>query len=75
MTPDDDDDRPDHVGTDTDETPFDHGCDCSVCQDYREEVHALAKGRAIWGCSDRQREDARRLRDRDRSDQARLKSF
>jgi len=58
---DDQDDQPDHVGTAADETPFDHGCDCPVCNNYRKEVRAGVTGRPPVGLSEKQHRDLRRL--------------
>lgn len=72
---DDDDDRPDHVGTGPDETPFDHGCECPVCHDYRAEVkRALASGDYL-SLSDRQFVDYLELKEQPRETQTALSSF
>jgi hypothetical protein len=57
----DQNDQPEHVGTSEDETPFDHGCECAVCEDYRKEVRAGVTGRPAVGLSEGQYEDLRRL--------------
>lgn len=72
---DDSTNRPVHAGTDADETPFDHGCDCSVCQDYREEVRDAVRNKTAAAVTDQQFEDYMRLRRDHRGDQATLSSF
>lgn len=64
-----------HEGTPADETPFDHGCECNVCKDYRTEVRAGITGEPPVTLTDRQMKDLRRLI-RERYDgQMRLDSF
>jgi hypothetical protein len=58
---DDQNDQPDHVGTPADETPFDHGCDCTVCQDYRTEVRKGVTGEPPVTLTEGQMKDLRRL--------------
>jgi hypothetical protein len=50
-----------HDGTPEDETPFDHGCECDVCKDYRTEVRAGVTGEPPVTLTDRQMKDLRRL--------------
>lgn len=70
-----DDDRPDHAGTPYDETPFDHGCDCDVCHDYRAEVKRALESGDYLSLSDRQFVDYLELREQRRSAQTALSSF
>lgn len=58
---DDQNDQPDHVGTPAHETPFDHGCCCPVCNNYRRGVRAGVTGRSPVGLSQRQYQDLQRL--------------
>ena len=72
---DDDDDLADHVGTPTDETPFDHGCKCDVCIDYRWEVRDALRTGEIGTLTDRQADDARRIVSERYGGQTMLTSF
>jgi len=68
-------DQPKHVGTDSDETPFDHGCECGVCRNYRTEVRKGVTGEPPVTLTEGQMKDFRRLI-RERYDgQMRLDSF
>ena len=70
-----DSDGPKHQGTPADETPFDHGCECEVCRNYRTEVRAGVTGEPPVTLTDKQMKDLRRLI-RERYDgQMRLDSF
>jgi hypothetical protein len=72
---DDDDDRPDHVGTETDQTPFDHGCKCDVCIDWRWEVRDALRTGGIGTLTDQQAEVARRILRERYGSQTRLTTF
>jgi hypothetical protein len=71
----DDDDRPDHVGTDAGETPFDHRCPCSVCRDWRNETIQAVGNDDLTGLTDVQYDKALDYWDDLTDDQTALSSF
>lgn len=72
---DDNDDRPDHVGTPADETPFDHWCICPVCVSWRNEVRQASRADDPTGLSDGQLDYYKAYADPEDDDQAMLTSF
>lgn len=73
--PDGDPEDREHVGADPDESPFDHGCNCPVCKQYRREVLMAIQDRELGRLTDEQFDVAMRRIEGDAFEQARLSAF